>query len=190
MKLGTERNVLKKLTLKVRKCWDYRTNTVKKNSFRYGYLEWSRDIVSSWRSDRGYTPSNNTKTCGRWKHHLQRWMVILLLSQWHRVWTVTHKYTFKKTYINAKTRQEVDVHTTRIEGAWKHSKDHFKRMSGTKINQFEGHLAAIMWRSAVVFLRPCKVCLSLRQACDLHVQDPTLWPMDLPSILQVIWLGY
>lgn len=45
MKLGTERNVLKKLTLKVRKCWDYRTNTVKKNSFRYGYLEWSREIL-------------------------------------------------------------------------------------------------------------------------------------------------
>lgn len=63
--------------------------------------------------------------------------------------TVTHKYTFKKTYINTKTRQEVEVHTNRIEGAWKHAKDHFKRMSGTKINQFEGHLAEIMWRSAV-----------------------------------------
>lgn len=58
-------------------------------------------------------------------------------------------YTFKKTYINTKTRQEVEVHTNRIEGAWKHAKDHFKRTSGTKINQFEGHLAEIMWRSNI-----------------------------------------
>jgi hypothetical protein len=35
----------------------------------------------------------------------------------------------------------------RIEGAWKHAKDHFRRMSGTKISQFEGHLGEIMWRS-------------------------------------------
>lgn len=33
--------------------------------------------------------------------------------------TVTHKYTFKKTYINMKTRQkeEVHIHVNRIEGA-------------------------------------------------------------------------
>lgn len=65
--------------------------------------------------------------------------------------TVTPKYTFKKTYINMKTRQkeEVHIHVNRIEGAWKHAKGHFKRMSETKINHFEGHLAEIMWRSAV-----------------------------------------
>lgn len=43
--------------------------------------------------------------------------------------TVTHKYTFKKTYINAKTRQEVE--------------------NVRKINQFDGHLAEIIWRSVV-----------------------------------------
>lgn len=42
----------------------------------------------------------------------------------------------------------MEVHTNRIEGAWKHAKDHFRKLSGTKITQFEGHLAEIMWRSA------------------------------------------
>nr|XP_011443777.2 uncharacterized protein LOC105339761 [Crassostrea gigas] len=62
--------------------------------------------------------------------------------------TVIHKYSFKKTYVNTKTHDIVEVHTNRIEGAWKHAKDHFRKLSGTKITQFEGHLAEIMWRSA------------------------------------------
>jgi transposase-like protein len=61
--------------------------------------------------------------------------------------TVLHKYAFKKSYINTATNEEVQVHTNRIEGAWKHAKDHFRRMAGTKIGQFEGHLAEIMWRA-------------------------------------------
>lgn len=63
--------------------------------------------------------------------------------------TVIHKHSFKKTYQNVETRELVEVHTNRIEGAWKHAKQHFKKMSGTKLSQFEGHLAEIMWRSHV-----------------------------------------
>ena len=61
--------------------------------------------------------------------------------------TVLHKYAFKKEYRNKATGAIVTVHTNRIEGAWKHAKDHFRRIVGTKSQQFEGHLAEIMWRS-------------------------------------------
>jgi len=40
----------------------------------------------------------------------------------------------------------ITVHTNRIEGCWKHAKDYFRRMNGTKISQFEGHLCELMWR--------------------------------------------
>ena len=53
------------------------------------------------------------------------------------------------TYFNQVSQEEVEVHTNRIECAWKHAKDHFRKMSGTKIIQFEGHLAEIMWRADV-----------------------------------------
>ena len=39
------------------------------------------------------------------------------------------------------------MHTNRIEGAWQHAKNHFRKMSGTLSSQFEGHLADIIWRS-------------------------------------------
>ena len=39
------------------------------------------------------------------------------------------------------------MHTNMIEGAWKHAKEHFRRMSGTKFSQFEGLLAEVMWRN-------------------------------------------
>ena len=41
------------------------------------------------------------------------------------------------------------VHTNRMEGCWKHAKEHFKRLSGTQLSQFEGHVAEVMWRSEV-----------------------------------------
>ena len=65
----------------------------------------------------------------------------------YRHFTVLHKYAFKKEYRNTATGAIVTVHTNRIEGAWKHAKDHFRRIVGTKSQQFEGHLAEIMWRS-------------------------------------------
>jgi transposase-like protein len=67
----------------------------------------------------------------------------------YKHFTVLHKYAFKKVFVHTVTKEEVVVHTNRIEGAWKHAKQHFKKMSGTKLTQFEGHLAEIMWRSRV-----------------------------------------
>ena len=61
--------------------------------------------------------------------------------------TVIHKYAFKKTYKNTETGERISVSTNKIEGAWQHAKMHFRRMAGTRITQFEGHLAEIMWRS-------------------------------------------
>ena len=55
----------------------------------------------------------------------------------------------KKVYINQAMDERVVCHTNKIEGAWKHAKEHIKRMSGTQPTQFEGHLAEVMWRSEV-----------------------------------------
>lgn len=70
-----------------------------------------------------------------------------LNSLGYRHFTVLHKYAFKKNYRNVETGAVISVHTNKIEGAWKHAKDHFRRIVGTKSGQFEGHLAEIMWRS-------------------------------------------
>lgn len=51
----------------------------------------------------------------------------------YRHFTVLHKYEFKKTYVNKETNEEVEVHTNIIEGAWKHAKNHFRKMAGTKL---------------------------------------------------------
>jgi hypothetical protein len=40
--------------------------------------------------------------------------------------TVIHKYSFKKIYVNQSTKEEITVHTNRMEGAWKHAKAHFR----------------------------------------------------------------
>ena len=63
--------------------------------------------------------------------------------------SVIHKYAFKKEYKNVESGEIISVHTNRMEGAWKHAKDYFRRMSGTKATQWEGHMAEVMWRSEV-----------------------------------------
>lgn len=65
----------------------------------------------------------------------------------YKHFTVLHKYSFKKIYVKESTREEVEIHTNRIEGTWKHGKERFQRMSGTKISQFEGHLCEFTWRA-------------------------------------------
>jgi len=72
-----------------------------------------------------------------------------LNNEGYRHFTVVHKYTFKSFYKNVETGAVVEVHTNRIEGAWRHAKTHFRKISGTKLTQFEGHLAEVMWRSQV-----------------------------------------
>lgn len=79
--------------------------------------------------------------------HSDSWSAYCPLNDFgYRHFTVLHKYAFKKTYVNKETNEEVEVHTNRIEGAWKHAKDHFGKRAGTKLTQFEGE---IMWRADV-----------------------------------------
>ena len=67
----------------------------------------------------------------------------------YKHFSVLHKYAFKKTYKHTEAGQFVSVHANQIEGAWKHAKKHFRKMSGTQASQWEGHLAEILWRSEV-----------------------------------------
>ena len=101
-----------------------------------------------------------------------------LYSLGYQHFTVSHKYSFKKTYVNQDTKEEVEVHTNRIEGAWKHAKDHFRKMSGTKITRFEGHLAEIMWRADVKldiyegFFRHLRSVYTLNGPPEYHYPTP------------------
>ena len=54
--------------------------------------------------------------------------------------------TFSCQCRNVTTNEIITVHTNRIEGAWKHAKEYFRRMNRTKITQFEYHLCELMWR--------------------------------------------
>jgi len=56
---------------------------------------------------------------------------------------VQHKRSFSCQCRDEQTGQDVTIHTNQIQGTWKHDKDHFKHMNGTKVTQFEGHL----WKS-------------------------------------------
>ena len=58
---------------------------------------------------------------------------------------VEHKYAYKAICCDQETNDVVEVHTNRIEGAWKHAKKHFRDMNGTSMNNFEGHLFQIMF---------------------------------------------
>jgi transposase-like protein len=42
----------------------------------------------------------------------------------YKHFTVLHKYDFKKVFVHTVTKEEFVVHTNRIEGAWKHAKQH------------------------------------------------------------------
>ncbi len=61
--------------------------------------------------------------------------------------SVNHKVGFCKVYVNDETGEEVQVHTNRIEGCWKHAKQHFRKINGTSLANFEAHLAEIIWRN-------------------------------------------
>ena len=64
--------------------------------------------------------------------------------------TVTHKTTFKQQiYKYVDTGEIVQCNTIRIEGAWKISKDHFRKINGTNTKLFEQHLFKVIWRNHV-----------------------------------------
>ena len=61
--------------------------------------------------------------------------------------TILHKFSLKKIYRHKITNEKKIVHTNRIEGAWKHAKDYFRKMSGTNKRQLESYLAEVIWRN-------------------------------------------
>lgn len=61
--------------------------------------------------------------------------------------TVVHKDRFVQEYEHVGTHEIIKVHTNQIEGGWKHAKDHFKRINGTTIANFESHLALVTFRN-------------------------------------------
>jgi len=69
-----------------------------------------------------------------------------LSSLGYKHFVVEHKNTFKQICTDAVTGESVTVHINTIKGSWKHAKAHFRRIKGTKIDQFEGHLCETMWR--------------------------------------------
>ena len=100
-----------------------------------------------------------------------------LNTQGYRHFSVCHKTTFKAKYRNVDTGGIVTVHTNMIEGAWKHAMDYFRRMSGTKVKQFEGHLAEIMWRSQVrgniyaIFFQSPRKCVQFAGTTNIHLYN-------------------
>ena len=105
----------------------------------------------------------------------------------YRHFTVLHKYAFRKDYIDTETGARTTVHTNRIEGAWKHAKDHFRRIVGTKAGQFEGHLAEIMWRSEVKgdnyeqFFQLLRECYPLDKPAEYRYTTPLFDSWEGPS---------
>eukprot|EP00057_Strongylocentrotus_purpuratus_P022140 XP_011676614.1 PREDICTED: uncharacterized protein LOC105444288 [Strongylocentrotus purpuratus] len=67
----------------------------------------------------------------------------------YRHFSVVHKHQFKAVFEEELTGERVEVCTNGIEGAWKHAKDHFRKINGTKISNFEAHLAEVIWRNHV-----------------------------------------
>ena len=99
---------------------------------------------------------------------------------------VLHTYCFKKVYVNQTTNQTVVCHTNAIEGAWKHAKYHFPKMTGTQLSQFEGHMAEIMWRSEAKsnlynsFFNLLRSVYTLQRPTEYHYTTPLFdsWNME------------
>ena len=99
----------------------------------------------------------------------------------YRHFTVEHKYAFTQVYKDLQTGEFKTVHTNTIEGSWKHAKDHFQRINGTSVNNFEGHLCEVIWRNRVAskrqdviveFFNLMRECYSLTKERDLLIRHP------------------
>ncbi|VDI65518.1 Hypothetical predicted protein [Mytilus galloprovincialis] len=76
------------------------------------------------------------------------WAAYLTLNQeGYRHFAVSHASTFKQTYENPKSGERIDVDTNTIEGAWKHCRDHFKKINEVKLSTFESRLCEIVCRN-------------------------------------------
>ena len=58
---------------------------------------------------------------------------VSLTEEGYTHFTVEHKHAFKYVYRNTETGELIEVHTNRIEGAWKHSKVNLTVSSPLKI---------------------------------------------------------
>ena len=65
----------------------------------------------------------------------------------HPHFTVTHKTTFKQAYKNVDPGELVYCNTKRTEGAWKISKDHFRRINDMNMKLLKQHLCEVIWRN-------------------------------------------
>ena len=70
-----------------------------------------------------------------------------LIEMGYQHFTVCHKTTFKQKFQSVDTGEIIECQTSTIEGAWKHCKDHYRKISGTNCKMFEQHLAEIVWRN-------------------------------------------
>ena len=60
------------------------------------------------------------------------WAAYMSLNEMgYQHFTVCHKTTFKQKYQSVDTGEIIECQTNTIEGAWKHCKDHFRKISGT-----------------------------------------------------------
>lgn len=92
-----------------------------------------------------------TKACLGRLDNLHRWMGWLLKPQQPRV-SALHRGPqggFKSHMGAPNYRDRVEVGTNRIEGAWKHAKDHFRRINGTSMINFEAHLAVLQKKEMI-----------------------------------------
>ena len=109
-----------------------------------------------------------------------------LNSLGYKHFTVLHKYSFKKVYVDETTNETVFCHNNTIEGAWKHAKDHFRKMAETQFSQFEGHMAEIMWRSEAKgnlynsFFNLLRSVYTLQHLAEFHYTTPLFdsWNME------------
>ena len=116
-----------------------------------------------------------------------------LNSEGYRHFTVLHKYTFKSFYRNVGTGEIQEVHINRVKGAWRHAKTHFKKISGTLLPLFEGHLAKVMWRSEVKgnvyvpFFDLLKTVYHLNGAPTYTYSTPLFDSWDVASVHDDVW---
>ena len=109
------------------------------------------------------------------------WGVYLSLNELgYEHYTVVHKSNFKQCYQNVDTGQIVECHTNKIEGAWKHCKDHFRRKNGTNTKLFEQHLAEIVWRNHTNGKNKYKAFFDLvKSIYTLHIPRRYTYPTPL-----------
>jgi len=116
-----------------------------------------------------------------------------LNSEGYSHFTVLHKYTFKSFYRNVGTGEIQEVHINRVKGAWRHAKTHFKKISGTLLPLFEGHLAEVMWRSEVKgnlyvpFFDLLKTVYHLNGAPTYTYSTPLFDSWDVASVHDDVW---